>query len=246
MKSLYIYGARAIIEALNNNVNIEKIWIDKRKHNNFSKEIIFLSNKANIPIQFVPEEKLNSFKNKNHQGFVAKISLIEYQILDNIIENLYSAGQIPFILILDHITDIRNFGAIARTALSAGVHAIVIDQKRQAPINEDAIKTSAGALLKIPVCREKSLIKVIDKLHLHGIKIISCTEKSSEKIYNIKLNVPVAIIMGNEEKGINPTILKKSDHCVAIPMYGPIASLNVSVATGIILYECVRQRNYSL
>lgn len=244
MKLEYIYGTRPISEAISKGVSIEKILIDKKKHNSTIKEIIKLCNLHQIPIQFVPEEKLLKFKNKNHQGIVAFISPIEYQSLENIIANTFQHGQLPLVVILDGITDIRNFGAIARTALSVGAHAIVVEQKGHALINHDAIKTSAGALLEIPVCREASLTHTINTLKLHGLKIIACTEKASQHIYQIDLSGPLAIIMGNEEKGIRPTLLQKADYLASIPMLGNIGSLNVSVATGVILYECIRQRNY--
>lgn len=203
-----------------------------------------MCNLYQVPVQFVPEEKLLKFKNKNHQGIVAFISPIEYQSLENIIVNTYQQGQMPLVLILDGITDIRNFGAIARTALSVRAHAIVVEQKGHALINDDAIKTSAGALLEIPVCREASLLQTINTLKLHGLKVIACSEKATQYIYQMNLNDPLAIIMGNEEKGIRPTLLQKADYLASIPMLGNIGSLNVSVATGVILYECIRQRNF--
>ncbi|MCX7862169.1 MAG: 23S rRNA (guanosine(2251)-2'-O)-methyltransferase RlmB [Bacteroidales bacterium] len=243
MKLQNIYGIRAIVEAIENGISIEKVLIQKEKFNTNIKEIILLCKNNNIPIQFVPEEKFNSLKNKNHQGVIALVSSIEYQTLENIVTQTYLEAKHPFILILDGITDVRNFGAIARTALSAGVHALVVEHKGHAQINDDAIKTSAGALIQLPVCREISLLQTIKNLKLHGLKIIACTEKASLSMYQCNLSGPVAIIMGNEEKGIRSSLLKESDHLVHIPMFGNLNSLNVSVATGIILYECIRQRN---
>lgn len=245
MKLEYIYGTRAVSEAISKGVSIEKILIDKKKHNPSIKEIIGLCSSHQIPFQFVPEEKLLQFKNKNHQGVVALISPIEYQSLENIVVSTFQHGQMPLVVILDGITDVRNFGAIARTALSVGAHAIVVEHKGHAQINDDAIKTSAGALLEIPVCRETSLTHTIHALKLHGLKVIACTEKASQHIYEMNLNDPLAIIMGNEEKGIRPALLQKADYLASIPMLGNIGSLNVSVATGIILYECIRQRNFN-
>jgi 23S rRNA (guanosine2251-2'-O)-methyltransferase len=245
MSKQYIYGARAIIEAIESQVIIDKIWIDRNKQSSLIKEVIQLCKEHKIPFQFVPEEKFLSFKNKNHQGIVAKSSLIEFQSIENIIINTYEKGEVPLILILDGISDVRNFGAIARTALSSGVHAIIIEQKGNAQINEDAIKTSAGALLHIPVCREESLKKTIDLLRLHGINIVACTEKAQQNIYEIPLIGPLAFIFGNEEKGISQYLIKTASYLVKIPMLGKVSSLNVSVATGIVLYECVRQRNFN-
>ncbi len=244
MNELTIYGARAIIEAIESDKTIDKVLIERDKNNPLIKEVISLCRLHQIPIQFVPKEKFLSYKNKNHQGIIAKLSLIEYQSLENIIASTFQKGELPLILILDGITDVRNFGAIARTALSAGVHAIVIEQKGQASINDDAVKTSAGALMHIPVCREKSLSQTLNFLKLSGLQVIACTEKTNQSIYSLQLTNPLAVIMGNEEKGISPTLLKKADYLASIPMYGEVASLNVSVATGIILYECIRQRNF--
>lgn len=245
MKKLYIYGARAILEAIESSIEIDRVWIDKSKQSPTIKEVIRLCKIHGIPMQFVPEEKLSSFKDKNHQGIVAKSSLVEFQSLENIIVSTYQKGEMPFILILDGITDVRNFGAISRTALSAGVHAIVIEQKGYAQINEDAIKTSAGALLHVPICREESLKKTVDLLKLHGLNIVVCTEKAQQNIYEIPLKNPTALILGSEEKGVNPSLIKVANYLASIPMYGKVSSLNVSVASGVVLYECVRQRNYN-
>lgn len=237
-----IYGARPVIEAIESGKNIDKIWIDRKKNNPLIKEVIHLAQKNHIPIQFVPEEKFYPYNGKNHQGILAKLSIIEYQLLDNIIFDTFNNGQVPLILALDGITDVRNFGAIARTALSAGVHAIVIEKKGSAEINEEAIKTSAGALLHISVCRVKSLLNSLTNLKLHGLRVIAATEKGNLSVYKSDMSVPTVVVMGSEEKGISPSILKISDVLCYIPMIGKIASLNVAVAAGVILYECLRQR----
>jgi len=241
-KQQQIYGARAVIEAIEAGKTIDKIWIDRKKNNPLIKEVIYIAQKHHIPLQFVPEEKFAPYKNKNHQGVIAKLSLIEYQSLENIIFDAFNKGENPLILALDGITDVRNFGAIARTAISTGVHAIVIEEKGVAEINDDAIKTSAGALLHIPVCREKSLLNAVKDMQMHGLKAIAATEKGNLSLYRTQLNLPSVIIMGSEEKGISPSILKVADTLCSIPMAGTIASLNVSVATAVILFECLRQR----
>lgn len=241
-KHQQIYGARAVIEAIESGINIDKIWIDRKKNNPLIKEVIYIAQKNHIPLQYVPEEKFFPYNGKNHQGVLAKLSIIEYQSIDNILFDTFNKGLVPLILALDGITDVRNFGAIARTAISAGVHAIVIENKGSAEINNDAIKTSAGALMHIPVCREKSLLNALKNMQLHGLQIIAATEKGNISLYKTNMNQPIVVVIGNEEKGISPSILKISDSLCQIPMVGKIASLNVSVATGVILFECLRQR----
>ncbi len=240
-KQTFIYGVRAVLEAIDASTTIQKIMIDRKKNNPSIKQVIYKAQQCHIPLQFLPSEKFISFQQKNHQGVVAIISPIEFQSLENIIYAIYQQGKYPLILALDGITDVRNFGAIARTALSAGVHAIIIEEKGAASINDDAIKTSAGALLHIPICREKSLHHAIKELQSQGLKAIACTEKGDISIYKTPLQQPVVIIMGSEEKGISPSILNIADYHSFIPIKGDIASLNVSVACGIILYEAVRQ-----
>lgn len=241
-KNQQIYGARAVIEAIEAGKDIDKIWIDRKKNNPLIKEVIFVAQKNHIPFQFVPEEKFFPYNGKNHQGVLAKLSMIEYQSLENILFDTFNKGQVPLILALDGITDVRNFGAIARTAVSAGVHAIVIEEKGSAEINEDAIKTSAGALMHIAVCREKSLLNAVKNMQMHGLRVVAATEKGNISVYKTEMYLPTVLVMGSEEKGISPSILKVSDALCHIPMVGNIASLNVSVATGVILFECLRQR----
>jgi 23S rRNA (guanosine2251-2'-O)-methyltransferase len=201
-----------------------------------------LLKKNGIYFQYVPIEKLNRLTSKNHQGVVGYISSIEYHKIEQVLPAVFEAGKMPLVLILDRITDVRNFGAIARTAECSGVDAIVIPARGAAQINADAIKTSTGALHKIPVCKEENLKDVIDYLRESGLQVIACTEKSSEYYYQQDMTLPVAIIMGSEEDGISGEYLKRADAAVKIPLMGEIGSLNVSVATGIILYEAVRQR----
>lgn len=243
MKNLLIYGINSIQEAILSGKNIDKIFIEEKKKNASIKELIYLARKNNIPIQFLPQERFNSYANKNHQGVIARLSLIEYQNIENIVTQVYENGDIPLILALDGITDVRNFGAIARSALAANVHAIVTENKGSALINDDAIKTSAGALLNIPVCREKSLIQTLKNLKLHGLSLLAITEKGDKNIFDGSFTNPLVIIVGNEEKGIHTEILNNVDDKYYIPMSGKIDSLNVSVATGIVLFEIFRQRS---
>ncbi|MGQ9847139.1 MAG: 23S rRNA (guanosine(2251)-2'-O)-methyltransferase RlmB [Bacteroidales bacterium] len=219
-----------------------KYGLIEKKNNPLIKEVIYVAQKHHIPLQFVPEEKFFPYNGKNHQGVLAKLALIEYQSLENILFDTFNKGLVPLILALDGITDVRNFGAIARTALSAGVNAIVIEEKGSAEINEDAIKTSAGALMHIPVCREKSLLNALKNMQLHGLQVISTTEKGNISVFETEMHLPSVVVMGNEEKGVSPSILKISQALCYIPMVGNIASLNVSVATGVVLFECLRQR----
>jgi 23S rRNA (guanosine2251-2'-O)-methyltransferase len=195
--------------------------------------------------QQVPVEKLNRLTLKNHQGVVAFISPIIYQKIENIIPEIFEKGETPLILVLDCITDVRNMGAIARTAECAGVQAIVVPSKGSAQINPDAVKTSAGALYKIPVCRHDNLVQTVRFLQESGLQIVCCTEKTNDFIYKPDYSAPTAIVMGSEEDGVRNEIIRIADHLAKIPMYGEIESLNVSVATGVILYEAIRQRQVS-
>ncbi len=241
-KTDMIYGTRAVMEAIRAGRQIEKILIQKGIGNDLVRELLQLLRQQGISFTYVPQEKLNRLTTKNHQGVICLISAIEYAALDNIIHSLYSEGKEPFLLILDRITDVRNFGAIVRTAECAGIHAIVIGEKGNAPITSDAMKTSAGALNHLPVCREKDLKKTITLLRESGIMVVACTEKASKHLYDVEFNRPVALIMGSEEDGIADTLIREADELVKIPMNGNIGSLNVSVATGVAIYEVVRQK----
>ena len=238
-----IYGIQPVMEAIDSAKEIEKIFVQKEIKNEQISTLIKQGNKLKIPISKVPLNKLNNITGKNHQGVIAFLSAVTYASLDNIITELYQAGKNPFFLILDRITDVRNFGAIARTAECAGIQAIIIPSKGAAQIGPDALKTSAGALNHISVCREVNLNKTITYLKDNGIEIIGCTEKASQGIGNISYDKPVAIIIGSEEDGISDVLIKGADELVKIPMYGKINSLNVSVATGIVLYEAVRKKD---
>lgn len=241
-KKNIIFGIRAVIEAVKNGKSFEKIYVRKSKNSDLQNELLILLRKRKIPYQFVPIQKLNRFTGKNHQGVVAFLSEIEYRQIEHIIPFLYEKGETPFIIILDGITDVRNFGAIARTAECAGAHAIVVPAKGSAQINADAFKTSAGALHKIPVCRSMNLEKDIEFLKNSGLEIIAATEKSEKDYYEIDFTKPFVLIMGAEDKGISTTFLKMSDRTAKIPITGSIDSLNVSAAAAILCYEAVRQR----
>jgi 23S rRNA (guanosine2251-2'-O)-methyltransferase len=238
----FIFGTRAVIEAINAQKDIDKILVNKEQNNELTKELLALAKAERIPVVRVPEAKLNRITRKNHQGVVAHVSAIQYASLDNVIETCFSQGVSPLILVLDRITDVRNFGAIARTAECAGVHAIVIPEKGSAQINSDAVKTSAGALNFLPVCRVKNLYYTVKDLKKMGLTVISCTEKTERQMYEADYTGPVALVMGSEEDGISSEIMGLSDEFVAIPMSGNIESLNVSVASGVLIYEAVRQR----
>ena len=241
-KKELIYGTRAVIEAIRAGRDIENILIQKGVRNDLITELIDTARKNNLTFSFVPEQKLAGLTGKNHQGVIALLSSVHFESLENIVHSSFANGVDPFILILDRITDVRNFGAIARTAETAGVHAIVVPLKGSAPVSADAMKTSAGALNFIRVCRSKNLKLTIRDLKNSGVKVVACTERASELIFKTDLSGPLALIFGSEEDGISPELLKEADYLAAIPMAGEIHSLNVSVATGIALFEAVRQK----
>jgi 23S rRNA (guanosine2251-2'-O)-methyltransferase len=237
-----IFGLRPIIEAIRAGKEVDKLFVQSGLKSELNSELMGLLKQHNIAFQYVPVEKLNRLTTKNHQGVVGYLSEITYSNIKDILPKLIDGGKNPLILILDRITDVRNFGAIARTAECSGVNAIVIPTHGAAQINADAIKTSTGALHKIPVCREENLKSTIDFLKQCGLQIVSCTEKANDFYFQMDFTVPTAIIMGSEENGISNEYLQKSDAKAKIPMLGKMGSLNVSVATGIILYEVVSQR----
>lgn len=232
-----------MIQAIRSGMQLDKIYLDPRLSNENAREIKGLSTQYNIPINYVPVAKLNSFNAGDHQGCVAVISKVHYQDLQDVISLVVERGETPLFLILDGITDIRNIGGIARTAYCTGVHAIIIPDKGVGALNEDALLTSAGALEKITFCRVNSLMKAVDELHMNGIKVFAAEMKGATKLFDANLKEPAAIVMGSEEKGIYPALLRICDEKIAIPMRGDFESLNVSVATGMILYEVMRQRN---
>ncbi len=237
-----VFGIRAVIEAIQSGKELESLYIQRGLSGVILKGLRSVLEEHKVGFQLVPTEKLNRLTPKNHQGVVAFISPIIYQKIENIVPAIYEKGETPLILMLDRITDVRNLGAIARTAECAGVHAIIIPSKGSAQINPDAIKTSAGALFKIPICRNESLLKTAKFLQESGLQLIACTEKTTDHLYKPDYTSPSAIIMGSEEDGISPELIRIADHLAKIPILGEIESLNVSVSAGIILYEAVRQR----
>lgn len=241
-KNDYIFGLRAIIEAMEAGKDIDKILVKKDINGDLAKELLGKAKEYGVLVRRVPQEKLNRITMKNHQGAIAILAAVSYQRLDNIIPLLYEEGKNPLIVVLDGVTDIRNFGAIARTACCAGVDSIVIPSHNSVSITADAIKTSAGALFHIPVCREKSTLDAVRTLKDNGYKIVAATEKGAKNYTEADFTVPVAIVMGAEETGISEDVLRISDELAAIPIVGQISSLNVSVAAGVMIYEAVRQR----
>ncbi len=238
-----IFGIRAVIEAVEAGKDIDRVLIKRGLSGELIGELQQLLREYEIPVQKVPIERIDRITRKNHQGVVAFISAVTYQKLENIIPLLYEEGKNPFILVLDGLTDVRNFGAIARTCEVAGVNAIVIPARGSVSVNADAIKTSAGALHSIPVCRERSLKDALIFLKNSGIKVVAATEKAAELYTRVDLSVPVALLMGSEDIGIDSEHLRISDELVKLPQIGNIKSLNVSVASGVMIYEVLRQRN---
>ncbi len=237
-----IFGIRAVIEAVEAGKDIDKVLVKRELSGDLFLELQQLLRTCEIPMQRVPVERIDRITRKNHQGVIAFTSAVTYQKLEDIVPMLYEEGKTPFILVLDGLTDVRNFGAIARTCEVAGVHAIVIPARGSVTVNADAIKTSAGALHTIPVCREQNLKEAIVFLQNSGIKVVAATEKAAGFYTESDFTVPIAILMGAEDVGVAAENLRVSDELVKIPQIGTIQSLNVSVAAGVIIYEVVRQR----
>jgi 23S rRNA (guanosine2251-2'-O)-methyltransferase len=238
----FIFGIHAIREALDAGKELDRVLVRRGAGSDLLKQLLVELRKREIPVQQVPVEKLNRITRKNHQGVIAWISQVTYSRLGDLLPGIYEAGEEPLLLILDGVSDVRNFGAIARTAECAGVHAIVVPSTGSAAINADAVKTSAGALHRIPVCRERDLVAAVKFMRDSGLRILAASEKASDGLYAADLMGPVALIMGSEERGVSNALLRHADSWLAIPMQGKISSLNVSVAAGIVIYEVVRQR----
>ncbi|MDL2223396.1 23S rRNA (guanosine(2251)-2'-O)-methyltransferase RlmB [Bacteroidales bacterium OttesenSCG-928-M11] len=241
-ESEMIFGTRAVIEAIQAGKEVDKILMKRDLQNELSRELFQIVKTTNIPIQRVPKEKLDRLTRKNHQGVIAFISSISYQKLEDIVPFLYEEGKVPFIVLLDGITDVRNFGAIARSCECAGVDALVIPTRNSVSVNADAVKTSAGALLNIPVCKENSITEAITFLKNCGYNVIAATEKATENYTTANYSTPTAIILGGEDMGISMDNLRICDEMVKIPILGNISSLNVSAAAAVLVYEVVRQR----
>ena len=240
-KTAEIYGIRSVIEAINSSKDIDKVFIQTGLKSTLIGKLESLIRKNKINFSYVPTQKLDRLSKKNHQGVIARISPIKFLTMDQFGEKL-AAIKNPFVLILDQVNDVRNFGAIIRTAEISGVDGIIIQNSSSAPINSDTIKTSAGAIFNIPICKVNHIKDAIYHLKSIDISIVSASEKANKNIYDVDFIKPVAVIMGSEQRGINKSIINLSDEVVKLPMYGKIQSLNVSVACGVFLYEVVRQR----
>ena len=241
-KEHQIFGIRAIIEGIQSGVAIDKVFIQSDTQGDLMKELLKVMKQKSVNFSYVPVEKLNRLTPNNHQGAVATISPIAFHDLELLIDKVVESGETPFFLLLDQLSDARNFGAIIRTAECTGVHGIIVQKQGSAPVNGDTVKTSAGAVFNVPICKVEHIKDAIYLLQSSGIKTVAATEKTEQNIYDISLKEGVAIIMGSEDRGINPSVLKIVDEKGKLPMFGSIGSLNVSVACGAFLYETVRQR----
>lgn len=242
----YIFGIRTVIEAVESGKSIDKVLVRRDLGGELARELLDVMRRYGVLVQRVPQERLNRVTRKNHQGVIALISPVTYHKLDNLLPSLFEDGKNPFFLLLDGLTDTRNFGAIGRTADCAGVDGIVIPERNSVSVTADAVKTSAGALFYVPVCRERDLLTAVRMLRESGVKVVAATEKGATDYTAIDFTVPVAIVMGSEDVGISNEVLRQCDELAAIPLCGNIGSLNVSVAAGVMLYEVVRQRKASM
>lgn len=241
-KSDYIFGIRPVIEAIEAGKSIDKILIKRDIGSDLVREVLSRSKAYDIPVQRVPNEKLNRITMKNHQGVIAIMCPVRYHDLDNLIAQLYEEGKTPLGVMLDGVTDARNFGAIARSAECAGADFIIIPEKGSASVTSDSVRASAGALFHLPVCRVKDLAQTIGRLQENGYKVVGASEKSAEDYTEVDFKNPVVIVMGAEDTGLTPEVLRRCDTLAAIPILGKVGSLNVSVACGVMLYEVVKQR----
>ncbi len=241
-KTQYIYGIHAVLEALDAGKDIDKIFLSKTLNDDTAKQIFDRARALRVPVQRVPVQKIDRITRRNHQGVLAMMAAVTYYRVEDLVPQLFDAGENPFFVILDGVTDVRNFGAVARTCECAGVSAIVIPDRESVSVNADAVKTSAGALNHLPVCREHNLVNAVKLLRNSGFKIVGTSDKQQLPYTNADYTGPVAIVLGAEDKGISPEIMKLCDTQVLIPEFGHINSLNVSVAGGIMIYEVVRQR----
>lgn len=241
-KSQVVFGIRAVIEAIESGKQVDKVLMKKDLGGELARELLSVTREYNVPVQRVPVERINKVTRKNHQGVLAFMAAVDYYHVDDIVPALYDEGINPLVVVLDGVTDVRNFGAIARTCECAGVNCIVIPERNSVSVNADAVKTSAGALNYLPVCRERNLVKAVQYLRDSGFKVMGASEKTDLNYTKADFTGPVAIVLGAEDTGISTDVLKLCDTLVAIPEFGQINSLNVSVAGGIMIYEVVRQR----
>ena len=241
-KSQYIYGIHAVLEAFDAGKDIDKIFLSKTLNDETAKEISERARSLRVPVQRVPVQKIDRITRRNHQGVLAMMAAVTYYRVEDLVPQMFDEGENPFVVVLDGVTDVRNFGAVARTCECAGVSAIVIPDRESVSVNADAVKTSAGALNYLPVCREHNLVSAVKLLRDSGFKIVGTSDKQQLSYTQADYTGPVAIVLGAEDKGISPEIMKLCDTQVLIPEFGHINSLNVSVAGGIMIYEVVRQR----
>lgn len=237
-----IYGIRALIEALKAGKTIDKVFLQKGLQGGLYKELMPLLQAAQVPVQYVPVEKLNRLTKKNHQGVVAKLSPVDYHNFEDLVISVIESGVAPLFLVLDHLSDVRNFGAIIRTAECTGVSGIIIPKRGSVSITADTVKTSAGAVFRVPICKVENLVDAVYYLQGSGIRVVAATEKTNQLLYAEDFTVPTAIVMGAEDVGVSPAVLKVVDSKAKLPMVGDISSLNVSVACAVFLYEVVKQR----
>ena len=241
-----IYGIRALIEALKAGKTIDKVFLQKGLQGGLYKELMPLLQAAQVPVQYVPVEKLNRLTKKNHQGVVANLSPVDYHNFEDLVISVTESGATPLFLVLDHLSDVRNFGAIIRTAECTGVSGIIIPKRGSVSITADTVKTSAGAVFRVPICKVENLVDAVYYLQGSGIRVVAATEKTNQLLYAEDFTVPTAIVMGAEDVGVSPAVLKVVDSKAKLPMVGDISSLNVSVACAVFLYEVVKQRFYPL
>ena len=241
-KSQVVFGIRAVIEAIESGKQVDKVLMKKDLGGELARELLSVTREYNVPVQRVPVERINKVTRKNHQGVIAFMAAVDYYHVDDIVPALYDEGINPLVVVLDGVTDVRNFGAIARTCECAGVNCIVIPERNSVSVNADAVKTSAGALNYLPLCHERNLVKAVQYLRDSGFKVMGASEKTDLNYTKADFTGPVAIVLGAEDTGISTDVLKLCDTLVAIPEFGQINSLNVSVAGGIMIYEVVRQR----
>lgn len=237
-----IYGIRAVIEAVNAGKTIDRVFLQKGLQGTLYKELLATLQGAQIATQYVPIEKLNRMSKKNHQGVIATLSPVEYQDFEELVIGVTESGKVPLFLVLDHLQDVRNFGAIVRTAECTGVSGIIIPKRGSVSVTADVVKTSAGAVFRVPICKVDNLIDAVYYLQGSGIRVVAATEKTNNLLYSEDFSTPLAIVMGAEDVGISGGVLKVVDSRVKLPMAGEIGSLNVSVACAVFLYEAVRQR----
>ena len=242
-KETHIYGIRAILEAIQAGKAIDKIYLQKGLQGNLAQQLQAMARKNGVRISYVPEQRLERFRDRNHQGAVATISPVEFLEYQILIDQVLSEKEAPLLLLLDGVSDVRNLGAIIRTAACTGVDGIILPVSGSAPVTADTIKTSAGAVFNLPMAKTPHIKDAVFYLQASGVQVLAASEKAQDSVFETDLTPATAIIMGSEGKGVSPAVLKAADRAARLPMEGSIASLNVSVACGVFLYEAIRQRS---